>query len=266
MNWPGFLHATPSIIDTALTGPITINLYLAPDTVLMTTSAAIDASYTLSDIRFTVDAISIDDGLYDQIVAKRLQSGPIPITFPHFQSFMGGLTTSISTGMTFGVSSQSVDLLIGTFLKGNHNTFGVGHSDVDTRTSEYFTRTATGLTGSNFMISGVQYPSFRATPMMAYTQTIKSLGMAINSVGGCDQNLNSFDQYLDKYFAHIVRLNHPTDEEGWSSGLDTRGAAVSMSYNTTGGAAPGIGIYPLVFVACTGTLLVGAYRQLQVAL
>jgi len=134
------------------------------------------------------------------------------------------------------------------------------------KSSKAFTRTAEGLTGSNFMISGVQYPSFRATPMMAYAQTLKSLGMAINSVGGCDQNLNSFTAYTNYFFAHIVRLNHPTDEEGWTSGLDTRGAAVSMSYNTTGGAADGTGAYPLVFAACTGTLLVGAYRQLQVAL
>jgi len=109
MNWPGFLHASPSIIDTALTGPITINLYLAPDAVLITNQSADSASYSLSDIMFVIDAISLDDGVYDQIVAKRLQSGPIPITFPHFQSFLGSKTTSMSTGMTFGVSSQSVD-------------------------------------------------------------------------------------------------------------------------------------------------------------
>jgi len=214
-----------------------------------------------------IDAIALDDGLYDQIVMKRLESGPIPVTFPHFHSFMGGLTTSTSTGMTFGVSSQSVDLLIGSFLAGDHNTIGASdHYDATTKTSKYFTRAGTNLTGSGFIISGVQYPSFRATPMMAYAQTLKSLGMAINSVGGCDQNLASYDAYMNNYFAHIVRLNHPTDEEGWSSGLDSRGAAVSMSYNTTGGTAAGSGVYPLVFVACTGTLLIGAYRQLQVAL
>lgn len=269
MNWPGFLHASPSIVDTALTGPVTINIYLAPDSVLITNDKATGASYTLDDIKFVIDAISLDDGVYDQIVMKRLESGPIPITFPHFVSFQGGLTTSTSTGMTFGVSSQSVDLLIGTFLGANHNSItagGTGHYDQYTRTSKYFTRPATNLTGSAFNISGVSYPSFRATPMMAYAQTLKSLGMAINSVGGCDQNLDSVDKYMNQYFAHVVRLNHPTDEEGWTSGLDTRGAAVSMSYNTTGGVAPGGGIYPLCYVACTGTLLVGAYRQLQVSL
>lgn len=269
MNWPGFLHATPSIIDTALTGPITISIYLAPDSVLRTNETATGAVYKLDDIRFCVDVISVEDGVYDQIVARRLESGPIPVTFPHFQSFQGGVTTSLSTGMTFGVSSQSVDLLIGTFLDGTHNAItsgGEGHYDSDTKSSKYFARKATGLSGSAFNISGVSYPSFRATPMMAYAQTLQALGMSINSVGGSDQNLNSYEKYLSKYFAHIVRLNHPTDEAGWSSGLDTRGAAVSMAFNTTGGTTAAAGVYPLVFVACTGTLFIGAYRQLQVAL
>ena len=268
MNFPGFLHATPSIIDTALTGPISLELYLAPDAVLSTTPGTTGCGYTLEDIRFTVDAISLDDGIYDSIVAKRLESGPIPVNFPHFYSFMGGLTSSTSTGMTFGVSSQSVDVLFGTFLTDKHSMIDVaGHYDAETMTSKYFSRQASALTSSAFNISGVSYPSYRATPMMAYAQTLQALGMSINSVGGCDKNLCTYDRYLKKYFAHAVRLNHATDEAGWSSGLDSRGAAVSMSFNTGGGAVPiGTGVFPLVFVACTGTLLIGAYRQLQVAL
>jgi len=270
-NWIGFLQAAPAVLDTSLTGPITVNIHLADDTVLVTGANVANANYTLADISFTIDVISIDDGVYHAILNRRLESGPIPVTFPRFVSFMGSSSTSAATNLTFGVSSQSVDFLVGTLVNGNFNKMGANHWDQNTKTSVYFTRGAgTPLKGSQFTISGVTYPSYMPTPMQAFSQTITALGINQSALGGADRNFDSYAKYLYNFFAHCVRLNHPQETEGWISGLDTRGANVSMSYATTGLAladnnAPA-SVFPLVFVGTTATLLIGAFRQLQVTL
>ena len=266
-NWVGFLQAAPAVIDTSLTGPITVNVHLAQDTVLVTGSAT-SAAFYLDNICFTCDVVSIDDGVYNAILNRRLESGPIPITYPRWSSFMGSSSTSAATNLTFGVSSQSVDLLLGTLVNGGYNTQAANHYDDNTKSSRYFSRGAgDALQGSQFQISGVTYPSYMPTPMQAFSQSITALGINQSALGGADKNFDSYSKYLSSYFAHAVRLNHPGEEVGWISGLDTRGANVSMSYGTTGQPiAAGGSVFPLVFVASTASLLVGAYRQLQVTL
>ena len=265
-NWLGFLHASPPVIDTAITGPITINLYLAPETVLVSSANAASFTYALSDVRFTIDAISLDDMVYDGIIAKKLEQGPVPISFPRWVSFMGSKSSSASTGMTFGVSAQSVDMLVGTLMNGKFNLVESGHYDPGIKTSTYFRRGSHALTGSQFTISGVTYPSFQPSVLQSFTQTVTALGINQSSLGGADKNLNSYERYRDNFFAHCIRLNHPETEGSWTCGMDTRGAAVSMAYNTQGGPTTTEGVYPLVFVGCTSTLYVGAFKQLQVSL
>ena len=68
-TWLGFLGSSkPSFIDTSLLGNVRITITLAnPTQIIGSDNAAMDAerAYTITDQHFSMDVVSISDGIYD---------------------------------------------------------------------------------------------------------------------------------------------------------------------------------------------------------
>ena len=79
MVWKNFLgfFANGKIIDTSLTGPIRLSIRLAGTNVLVQKTVVADASYTIQNMSVHYDVITINDGLYDQMLARKLEGGGV---------------------------------------------------------------------------------------------------------------------------------------------------------------------------------------------
>ena len=82
-SWVGFLgSAKPNFIDTSLLGNVRISITLAGSDMVGGDTAGATNSYQLTDQYFSIDVVSIADGVYDAMVDQMLASGaPIEIPF-----------------------------------------------------------------------------------------------------------------------------------------------------------------------------------------
>ena len=66
VNWLNFLgSACPSVLDTNLLGNVRLRITLASANVLVSSTVAVTgANYNLTNMFFSVDCISLDDGVY----------------------------------------------------------------------------------------------------------------------------------------------------------------------------------------------------------
>ena len=102
-TWLGFLgSAKPNFIGTSLLGNVRITITLANNDIIGG-DAAVNRAYTIDQQHFSVDVVSISDGVYDAMVDQMLASGaPIEVPFKNYFS-----PASWSTGpMAMSVSSQ----------------------------------------------------------------------------------------------------------------------------------------------------------------
>ena len=110
-NWLGLPStATTKMIDTSAIGDLRLHIRFAPNLVLATdANNATAPTYTVTNIYAMIDCISVDDGgLYQSLLQKRLESGPLEIAFTDFYTFNMGTQTGAFTGR-FSVASSSLD-------------------------------------------------------------------------------------------------------------------------------------------------------------
>lgn len=272
-NWLGFLGCLPECLDMSLLPTVRIHIYLASKFVLAVSGSPTAFDYTLEDIYFTCDSIDISDGIYYQLLQQRMQSAPIEVVFDRYSTFLGQANSS-GGSVPWSISTQSLDMVMGTLLT---NAFeGSAGNAIDpgaSKTSTYFKRGSANLdvTNSQLQISNVPYPQFNAGLANIWMQTIDSLSLQQDSVGGMDPNIcgptvyTGLTNFKTSFFVHIVRLNHsdPHSDSRYLSGLDTRGTSLNNSWNLTFSNS-GTALQPLVICKSTSTLMIGAMRQLQV--
>lgn len=298
-NWLGFLGSVkPSILDTSLLGNVRMRITLAGTNVLELNSGATNPSYTLEDIFFSVDTISLDDGIFYAMHQQFLAAGGVyELPYNNFFSFTS--TGGISQSTKFSISTQSLDRTFGTFTwGGSYPTAAVANNvnvDPNTQNVSYFTRlgnnanggavTLYGGTGNftaytntlqscQWSINGVYYPNFKPTPEQIFSLMLNSTGIAQDTLGGNHPLLSSQANWNRGFFVHVQQFNHGTDD--YISGIDTRGNIAQGTWETIGstnaavtgaGAGPGTnGFQALVFAQTTSLLRVGAGRQLEVVL
>eukprot|EP00960_Hanusia_phi_P063400 765474-Hanusia_phi.AAC.1 len=124
-----FLSGSPSFIDTAITGMITIDLFLAPanhvliDAIdLLFDGGVVDAplagisppAYTMNNIYMTVSKCTIDDGVYFESVANALRSGAL---------------CNKNTTLRYEVSGKSIDMALFTFYSNDRGTISALRRD-----------------------------------------------------------------------------------------------------------------------------------------
>lgn len=127
-----FLSGSPSYIDTAIVGSVTIDLYLAPASHVLINAfenlqdgqalvgpgagiADTPPAYTMNNIYMTVSKCTIDDGVYFESVANALRSGLAwSFLFNHYSVITGNVGNK-NTTLRYEVSGKSVDMALFTF-------------------------------------------------------------------------------------------------------------------------------------------------------
>jgi hypothetical protein len=263
-NWLGFISSIqPSCIDTGLLGSVRLHVYLAPAAnALIYTATTAGASYTLNNVYYMVDTISIQDGIFYNLHNEFLKSGGV-YRMPFQSIYTASFTVaSLAQSNRFSLNTQSLDMLSAYFVPsaGNNQTIGA-----TTNQSGLYQRCATALTNYNFEINGVQYPQFSASVHDAYPLTMNALCMSQDTLGGCDALIGGTGgsgNYILNYWAPMCRLNHPTaDDERAISGLNTQGNSANIVFKSSGAGAAST-LYVNAF--STSVLEVAAGRSINI--
>ncbi|KAG2443970.1 hypothetical protein HYH02_009171 [Chlamydomonas schloesseri] len=296
-NWLGFLGSVkPSVLDTSLIGNVRLRLTLAQPVILAKSPTCAGESYALSDIFFTVDTLSIDDGVFYQMHQQFLSSGGVyELPFHSYMAFTS--TGGMSQTTKFSLSTQSLNRCWATFLTGGNFPLAAAPTtgafvDPNSLTSPYFTRLgsagtiAYGATTNNtpitytlsnyqFSINGVPFPNFRPDTNQAYALMLNGYGLSQDTLGGGHKNLDSLTKWNNAFWVACASFEHGSDD--YISGLDTRGnvaqgfwetqGTISQGANVgTGGSNPGTSLTAVVFCETTSVLRVGDGRQLELVM
>jgi hypothetical protein len=275
-TWLGFLgSAKPNFIDTSLLGNVRITITLASGDILgggAGNAANNNRTYTISSQAFSIDTISISDGIYDSMVDSMLASGrPIEIPFKNYFSYTN-LAANMGQTTLFNVASQSIDRLWGsarlqTYKDGNIDPVAVGTTEdrglsIIKTTPSYFTYQ--GNTGKHyqFQVNNTLYPNWQMTRAdQLFQHTKLAVGDQSNMLSGSVPV--SAKSYVENYFAFAVSLEHHTDsDERFMSGIDTRGASANCYFKSDDNGAAASQI--LVFAECTSSLKIMANKVLEI--
>lgn len=244
-NWLGFLgSAQPSVLDTNLLGNVRIRITLAPTSVLVSSAtAATGTTYALANMFFSVDCISIDDGVYyalhDQFLSK---GGVYEIPFNNFLSFSQTINSSGDGSVKFSLSTQSLNHLWATFAYGGAapqvaDVPGFSFiplsnlpvpiptgSATGAGTSRYFLRSSAGISGYQFNINNQYIPNYRPNANLAYQLMMNSYNLSQDTLGGVNKNIGNLENWRRKYWVASCALDHPTAaDERYISGVNTLG-------------------------------------------
>jgi hypothetical protein len=259
----GFLSAKCPVIDTSILGQVRVLVRLASNDVLVGVGTHV-ANYTLSKMFATIDVISVNDGMYYDMVQQRLAEAPIEILFDRYYVFENGKTSGGQT-TRWAVSTQSLDWVVATLHPDAAKTAPTVW-DATTGTSQYFTRTGTDIVDSFFNFNNVQYPNYvpRNDDGSILCETLQNLNVLSDLLGGGDAGLISYTVFESDFWCHVHRFNHLNDagdDNRLISGLNTLGAN-AQGYWTTSGTATNV--WPVVFCKTSATLAIGAGRMLEV--
>jgi hypothetical protein len=83
----GFLSAKCPIIDTSILGQVRVLVRLSPASVCVVSGAPSSFTYQLSSLFSTIDIISMNDGIYYDMIQQRLQQAPLEIMFDRYYTF-----------------------------------------------------------------------------------------------------------------------------------------------------------------------------------
>ena len=281
-TWLGFLgSAKPNFIDTSLLGNVRISITLAPGNEVVGGAAAAatpddaERKYALANMNFSIDVISISDGIYDSMVDQMLASGrPIEVPFKNYFSYVNNNTTGMSDMVLFNVASQSIDRL---WCTGRDNQAGTTRTNAaaplvaiadaaalfhrEANTVPSFTFTNAGTTGLQFQINNTLYPNWQlSTAQEMFQHTKLAIGDQGNMLSGSAPP--SATAYTTNYFVFAVSLEHHTDsDERFLSGIDTRGSSANCYLKGVGGANA---TQALVFAECTSSLKIMANKVLEI--
>lgn len=284
-NFLGFLSsAQPNVLDTNLLGNVRIRITLANTNVLVSsTTAATAPNYSLANMFFSVDCISIDDNIYYQVHDQFLSKGGVyEIPYNNYYSFSQAISSAGDGSIKFSLSTQSLNQLWATFTYGGAvpltadlanattgSTTGIG-------SSYNFLRSACGITGYQFNINNNYVPNYRPSREMAFTLLMNSYNMSQDSIAGCNKNIgSSLSNWNTRYWVSSVSLDHPNSaDERYISGLNTLGSVAQGYFEYTGltvtgnflGGTLNSSVLALIFAQTSSILQIGAGRQIQLLL
>lgn len=235
-NWLGFIGSVqPQCIDTNALGNCRVRIGLAPASVLVSSdTAATGASYSLSEMFFSIDCLSIDDGSFHASYANYLASGGVlEMPYTDIYSFSAGNVQSAGT-VRFSLSTQSLDMILAAFVE----TATPNVRNGDSGTSRFFQRNIAAAnpasatlanTANNmqwqFNINNVYSPTFRLTGDQAFAQLCNALNISQDTLGGCTPELDTLAKWRSSYWIAAYRFCHDADADArMVSGVDSRGS------------------------------------------
>lgn len=124
-HWLGFLGSTnPNVIDTSSLGDVFIQIqfstsYVLPANFNSTALSLAGATFTLDNVYATCDVISFSENIYYNALASGLSSADgLQIGFyEYLNARFASFTKSSGCNVTWNITANSLDQLIGTFQK-----------------------------------------------------------------------------------------------------------------------------------------------------
>ena len=305
-KWEGFLGTCePPIFDSGRCADIVIAVYLSDNTVLSSTAGVLlsgsgagsfdtvgtgTATYALSNIHATIEAVGLNDAVYDSMIDNVLNgpAGSLDIGFKQYLSFQD---TTANT-LRFSLAVQSLDRLWVAHRTAAFSVQGApikvagykvvdpssnsgmaaydngGGDNIVTNAERYIgiytnfvepTATSSAVKQLyQFTLNSSMYPQYQATFEQMAAITRNSL------IGGQDaaQKKIPLNTMKTNFSVQCIRLNLPNSEfQRIQSGLDTRGISLSAYYNLYN-VSPAVTVN--LFAECSSTLRIGSQKQMEV--
>lgn len=268
----GFLGSVkPEVLDTALLGAVRLHITLENANVLVggTTgiggAVAAGPAYQLDDLFFTVDVVSIDDGVYYAAKNSYLANGGIfEMPYDNWYSSLFSTGGTYQQSARFSVATQSLDFLCAAFPK--YRTFGPSNIP-KIENSQYFQYDASGVFDYQFLINNVAIPQYRPKLDDAFSLTLNALNLTQDTQGGIDALITDRSIWNSNFWVASARLNDTSEPaERFISGISTAGTNAQIEFNTT--ADPNWGSQTcsncLLFAKTSSILRVGAGKSLEI--
>jgi len=261
-NFLGFLSSvSPRKLDSSIFGDLRLIVTLAGPEVLVAAGGTTPISWSLTNIYFGVQALSIDDGVYYSAINEKLKSGPIETPFHYYTNFTGGMGGSATLRST--LASESINWALATCQSGAVTVGASNGLDTVTKNSQWFTRDGSLISDSVMQVNNVFMPSYPAVAASGeiFMQTTDALGLTHNNYGFADANLTSLANFSGHYYAHVVKFCVDDDDgRSWKSGINTIGNSASINNKFTTSSTSNI---PHLFLEATGVVQIHAGRQLN---
>jgi hypothetical protein len=299
-QWLGILggNASTTVIDTSIYGQVDIEITLAPAGVLILGAAIATAtitalttgtseigvattggsgttglvssegtSYSLSNIAFSITRYDMPSSYYDA-VRSVLQSGATyKFYYPNYSCFQGIAASNKSGTTRFTLSTQSLDMVIGTFQIPNRDTqqqpmlgnitkkyvgtdagqeFGSldktlnyalnSGQPVTLNNSKYFIRNGSGIKTCTWLCGNVRLAPENINEQ--FNGVLKAFNSQNDTLGGVYPGIQSIAHYQDQFYAHILSLNVSGEKDLYTvSGLNSSEIPISIGWEVVGGDA-----------------------------
>lgn len=213
-------------------------------------AAAAQISYTVSGLYMTVDTIQFGDGIYDQLLRKRLsEESYVPIAFRDYFTFSHDGINSDAQSLRFAVSASSIDKIFTTFRNGNYRSVGTrGHTLVDqvfsdALCSNYFRfrsfdsqTTRAGTLKMQYQINNTPHPTYE----MNVPEALCDLAYVNDKIGPGASGImqTSMQSFNDGLFVCPLTLSHPAGGIVGQMGYDSRGVTSQMEFKFSGMVVP----------------------------
>lgn len=271
-HWLGFLGSVmPDVIDTSALGHVRISIHLANSRVLISSNPVIGTSedYSLNDLYFTMNTLSIDDGVFYPLHSTYLRSGSIyEMPFDNYYTSLFS-TASWDNTLRFSLGSQSIDW-IGAIAPTNYNKRSSvavdGGGNALSGRGAMFDSSLVGCANYSFVVNAVSYPQFKAKPDEVFTHTMNALQQTHDVTNGISPLITSATVFKTYYalFLQAFALA-ANDNERVISGINTLGECCQLSFETSGdGTTTGVPGYVILLAKTTSILRVGDNRSLEI--
>ena len=306
-SWLGFLSSSAPTWDTNNIGQVQMIITMAPNTAMWTGSSAAGATtpgatdYTISEFNLSMDTITFTNSLYYDLVKSQLEGGGLNIAYSDYLISVGRLETKSTSLFTHTAqfSTNSLDMVIGTFRHENYNTIGpllianavysatlttingstktfpevLGNYSTNEdahggfNNSVYFQRCGGAIDSSSWYINS-QPMTNNSTPVQIFNNTLKALDYANLDIasGGFHAGALTTGFYNKNYFVDILSLeNLSGDNNNWVSGLGGNGGVIQVQYNFKfSGASLETKVYPVIIAKVSKIMNIKIGRNIDI--
>lgn len=272
----GFLNSQDSYFLTDLVGNVRVTLYLAgPEILARATNATAGAFWYWDKVYASIQTLSVDPVYFQSTSMLLAQGQVISKRFQSWHSQRGAPMAPTTQTLTFGVSSQSVDLILATLVRDSTTNAGhmaaVGGCYGDS--SPYFDRDGSAVENYQFSINNSYIPQYNAENRFeAFPSFMHSMGeledlttTVTHSIRSLSDATNSPIQVWTKGFFCLGVSLHPQADPSMRvvGGYDSRGSSATIRVILQGenAAQP---LMPIIFVRTTPVLKIAANKLHEV--
>lgn len=241
---------------------VSLNIYLHDRTRwTVADNVSVSTVFELRNLRLQYINVQSENSLIENLWAQRLSQAPIVIPVQDVRYYEGASTTATANTYTIQVAGTSIDYVLATYRRGDYDA-----SYTNRLLCSAGANTLSVATVNQVFVQGMPLATYQATPVDSLMITSASLGGTGNPLYAPDAGsiAQSFTDFAQSFFAHIHRLEFPTndvvDPRGWLTGLNTVGTSVPIDLILSSGSADSK--KPVLITVGKSLLTIGAGKQI----